>query len=115
MKNDFDTMIKEMEAEVLNLKTASEYASVKSSYSLSTSVRTGLYRITYRATSEPVYAFAFGSRVNDNYGVAYLRTPSGNTQVVEINTDEITYPSPTHTATLTIIANKPILSVTRIS
>ena len=114
MQNSFDIAIKEIEDEILNLKTASEYSSVKSSYSTQVQVTTGLYQITYQDTAEPVFSFAFGTAVTDNFGVAQLRTPSGNTQIVEINTDEVTYPSPTHTSQLTVIANKPVISITRI-
>ena len=115
MKNDFDTMVNNIEKELLDLKTASEYSSVKSAYSTQISVTTGLYRITYQNTSEEVYSLVSGNPVNDNYGVAFARTPSSNTQVVEINTDEMTYPSPTRTSRMTVIANKPIISITRIS
>lgn len=115
MKNDFAEAIDNIEKELLALKTASDYASVRSAHSAQVDVRTGLYRITYENTSDPIFSLAFAPAVADNYNIAYLRTPSGNTQIVEINTDDMVYPSNTHTARLTIVSNVPVTSITRIS
>ena len=114
MKNDFSLAIKAMEQELLNLKTSSKYSSVRTAYSTQTVVRTGLYRITYQNTEGDLVSFGYGTDVPDNYGVVFLRTPTGNTQIAEVNTDSRTYPSPTYDAQMTIIANKPIVSITRL-
>ena len=116
MKKDFDTMIKNLEQELTDLKTSARYASVRSARTTTqTNVTTGLYRVTYENTNVPVFSFVYGSPVNDNWGTVWARTPSGNTQVVEVNTDEVTYPNTTHTAQMIVISNKPVVSITRIS
>lgn len=115
MENDFSVRIANIERRLLELKTASDYASVRSAYTTQVSVYTGLYRVTYSSTDEAVFSFAYGTPVSDNYGTIFPRTPNGNQQVIEVNTDMRAYPSTTQTAQMTIIANKPVVSITRIS
>lgn len=111
----FDEEIKNIEAEILALKTAKEYSSVRSAYSASVNVQTGLYEIIYQDTGEDIFSFVYGSYVDDNWGTVWARTPVGNTQIIEINTDKTTYPSPTQQATMTIVSSVPVVSITRIS
>lgn len=117
MNNEFDKELKYIEEELLKLKTASEYTSIKNASVFSNlRVTTGLYRITYKASDNPIIATAYKGIVG-NYGYYYLRTPSGNTQIVEVvtthwsNADQRYY---TDENTLTIISNTPVESIVRI-
>lgn len=117
MNNEFDKELKYIEEELLKLKTASEYTSIKNASIFSNlRVTTGLYRITYKASDNPIIATAYKGIVG-NYGYYYLRTPSGNTQIVEVvttywsNADQRYY---TDENTLTIISNTPVESIVRI-
>ena len=117
MNNEFDKELKYIEEELLKLKTASEYTSIKKASVFSNlRVTTGLYRITYKASDNPIIAMVYKGIVG-NYGRYYLRTPSGNTQIVEVvttywsNADQRYY---TDENTLTIISNTPVESIVRI-
>lgn len=117
MNNEFDKELKYIEEELLKLKTASEYTSIKNASVFSNlRVTTGLYRITYKASDNPIIATVYKGIVG-NYGRYYLRTPSGNTQIVEVvttywsNADQRYY---TDENTLTIISNTPVESIVRI-
>ena len=117
MNNEFDKELKYIEEELLKLKTASEYTSIKNASIFSNlRVTTGLYRITYKASDNPIIATAYKG-IMSNRGYYYLRTPSGNTQIVEVvttywsNADQRYY---TDENTLTIISNTPVVDITRI-
>lgn len=117
MNNEFDKELKYIEEELLKLKTASEYTSIKNASVFSNlRVTTGLYRITYKASDNPIIAMVYKG-ILGNYGRYYLRTPSGNTQIVEVVTtywsdaDQRYY---TDENTLTIISNTPVESIVRI-
>lgn len=117
MNNEFDKELKYIEEELLKLKTASEYTSIKNASVFSNlRVTTGLYRITYKASDNPIIATAYKGII-DNRGYYYLRTPTGNTQIVEVvttywsNADQRYY---TDENTLTIISNTPVESIVRI-
>ena len=117
MNNEFDKELKYIEEELLKLKTASEYTSIKNASVFSNlRVTTGLYRITYKASDNPIIATVYKGTPG-NFGNYYLRTPSGNTQIVEVvttywsNADQRYY---TDENTLTIISNTPVESIVRI-
>lgn len=117
MNNEFDKELKYIEEELLKLKTASEYTSIKNASVFSNlRVTTGLYRITYKASDNPIIAMVYKGIVG-NHGRYYLRTPSGNTQIVEVvttywsNADQRYY---TDENTLTIISNTPVENIVRI-
>lgn len=116
--DNFEQSIKTIEKEVLALKTASQYTSVRSvNYSSATLVYTGLYRINYGGDDEPVFSFLYVGTDSGHKGLAYARTPSGNTQVVEINSYYFDYGTAeikTGNVPLVIVSNKPIISITRI-
>lgn len=115
MAYDFEKDIKGIENEILALKTASDYASIRSvRLRMSTTVQTGIYRITYASSNEPIFSFVYGDYILGNSNTVWARTPSGNTQVVEVNTDIIAYPSPTYTTMLTVIANREVTSIEKI-
>lgn len=116
MKQQFDEVIKNIEDELLALKTASKYASIRSSqFSASTMVRTGLYRITYESASDEIFSLVYCGVSGGNWGLAFARTPIGNTQVVEVVTDVNSGGSwSTFEAPLAVVSNVPVKSIVRI-
>lgn len=119
MKQQFDEVIKNIEDELLALKTASKYASIRSSqFSASTMVRTGLYRITYESASDEIFSLVYCGVSGSDWGLAFARTPINNTQVVEVVTDVIneqTQDWETFSAPLAVVSNVPVVNITRIS
>lgn len=119
MKQRFDEMVKNIEDELLALKTASEYASIRSThFSASTLVRTGLYRITYNTSNNEIFSLVYCGTSGSNWGRVYARTPVNNTQVVEVVTDVInpdTQEWETFSAPLAVASNVPVVSIVRIS
>lgn len=116
MKNDFAEEIKNIENEILALKTASEYVSIRSAnYTTTANVQTGLYMLTYADGQEPIFSFVQCKRMDTYHGSAYPRTPSGNQQVVEVTTSYIdNNVQVTTTSSLVIISNRPVISIERI-
>lgn len=105
--NDFDQTIKKIESELLAIKTASQYTSVRSAnFTASVAVRQGLYQINYQSSGEPVFSFCYIGTNIEEYGSPYPRTPQGNTQVIEVKYDS--------SAPLVIVSNVPVTSITRI-
>lgn len=111
MKNDFTEEIKNIENEILALKTASEYVSIRSAnYTTTATVQTGLYKITYADGEEPIFSFIQCQRMDTYHGSADPRTPSGNEQVVEVMTSYLENNSPvTTTSSLVIVSNRPVV------
>lgn len=92
MANDFDKELKKIEQELTDLKTASEYSSIRSAaITYSQTVYTGTYRITYENKGEPVFSIIHTGIISDNadLGGAMARTPEGNTQLVDVFTTYI--------------------------
>lgn len=89
MGNEFDKRIKNIEQELTDLKTASEYSSIRSAaITYSQLVYTGTYRITYENRGEPVFSLVHTGIISDEeeLGGAMAHTPEGNTQIVEVFT-----------------------------
>lgn len=119
MRENIQKKIKEAEQEILDLKTASEYTSIRSAnYTVGTMVYTGVYRITYQSDSiEPLFSFVYTGSYDTDWGIAYPRTPIDNYQDVEITTDyydSITDSNKTGTAPIVVIANRPVVSIVRL-
>lgn len=116
MKNDFADEIKTIEDEILALKTASEYTSVRSAnYTTTATVQTGIYQITYENSDEPIFSLVDCARMDTYHGSVYSRTPSGNKQVVEVQTTYIdNNQMVTTTTSLTIISNLPVIGFEKI-
>ena len=119
MKNDgFEDRMKELENELLAIKTASAYASVRSaSFTSSNLVHTGLYRITYGPPIDPIFSIVLCGTSNREWGIGYPRTAGNNTQIVEINSDR--YDPYTQTVTtldvpLVVVSNRPVTKIERI-
>lgn len=123
MKNIFSQKIKKLEQELVDLKTASKYTSVKSSsYVSPTQVYTGTYQINYKSGEEPIMSKVYISSGTPSWlrtlvVRAYLRTPSTDSQILEINTsvpDSGGQTPVTSNATITILSNREIASITRV-
>lgn len=112
MNNEFDERIKKMEQELINLKTASRYASMRPACVMNrVAVNTGVYKIYYNNPSgEPIATFII---TDDRYNRAgaYAHTPDASTQVVDMvasNHDE------SWTGYVSIISNVPVSRIERI-
>ena len=118
MKNDFTEELKNIEAELLALKTASEYTSVRSAnYTSTANVVTGIYRITYAASSEPIFSFVACGENPSGKGFVYARTPSANAQVIEAHTTYYDYDTQTYVTVavpVSVVANRPVTSIEKI-
>lgn len=124
MIQEAEQKIKNIWDEILRLKTASKYSSIRSShFNSSTTVRTGLYRITYQTTGEPIMSKCFIDTTNLSWQSAYYmrifpRTPSANTQIIEVNTSVDTSDHQsyiTYDVKLIVLSNRSVVSITRIS
>lgn len=119
MNNEFDKKIKNIEQELTDLKTASEYSSVRSAaVTYSQLVYTGTYRITYENRGEPVFSLVHTGIISDeeDLGGAMARTPEGNTQIVEVFTSYIdtTYQEITKYTTMVVVSNVVVTKIERI-
>lgn len=119
--NEFEQRIKNIESELLSLKTASEYTSTRSAHSsVVTGVFTGIYRVEYEAADNYIVSNVGCAEIEgtEYIGVAYPRTPTLNTQLIEIDTDYRNFDTgqlETGTSTMLIVSNYPIKSIARIS
>lgn len=121
MKNDFETRIKSIERELISLKTAQRFASVRtSSVTYSDLLTTGNYRVTFDNRGGDILSSFFVSDPSgERYGAVYALPPSNNSQVVQIDATDPNYPdihTPVHfSVRLIVISNYPVISITRIS
>lgn len=117
MKNEFDQRIKTIMQELLDLKTASEYSSIRTSNITSSgTITTGLYRVTYDNRGESIISMFYNGQ--PGFCFLYPRTPSGNSQVVEVRAtrwNNTTQSYDTYTNKLVVVSNVPVVSITRIS
>ena len=118
MKNDFDERIKNIEQELLALKTSSLYTSIRTTVATASgSVRTGTYRINYNNNGESIISSVYSNKYKQRYGGIYPHTPQGSSQLVDINT---TYPDPdtgdpvTYDISFVVVSNVPVTSIVRI-
>lgn len=119
MNNEFESEIKAMEREILDLKTASEYTSIRSAnYESSFLAGTGVYRVNYASGDGSIFSIIISGSTGDNWGLVYPRTPSGNHQDVEVDTYYYDDQSGTYKhieIPLAVISNRPVVSITKIS
>ena len=118
MTKDFENRIKKIEQELTNLKTSSEYSSVRSVHTASTTgVYTGLYRIDYsNPKNEPVMSLFYKN--DSNFGIPYGRTPSTTSQIVEVNSTRWSNTQQqyiTETTSMVVVSNVAVTGITRIS
>lgn len=118
MRNEFDKRIKHIEDELRDLKTASEYSSVRSAaVTYGQLVYTGTYRITYANADEPVFSSIHTGIIGgEDLGGANARTPQGNTQLVDVFTTYINSGGQEITVqtTLVIVSNLAVQSIERL-
>ena len=114
MALDFGKRLKNIEKELLDLKTGSSFVSTRNAqYTPTALVYTGMYRIVFDNRDENVFSLVYaGKSDNGVNGVAYPRTPSGNIQDVEIYSDSFT--QGTELVPMAVISNVPVISITRI-
>lgn len=120
MNSEFDKKLKDIEQELTDIKTASEYSSVRSAATAySDLVYTGSYLITYDNRGEPIFSMVHTGLIEDqtDLGRSMARTPENGTQIVDIFTsyqdaggqEVVKY------TTMVVVSNVPVLSITRIS
>lgn len=119
MGNEFEKRIKNIEQELTDLKTASEYSSVRSAaITYSQTVYTGTYRITYENKGEPVFSLVHTGIISDEeeLGGAMARTPEGNTQIVEVFTSYMNSQQQeiVKYTTLVVVANLAVTNIERV-
>lgn len=110
--------LKNIEDEILRLKNAKEYASVKSSFSQRLDVYTGIYKVIFDNKNQQVLSEYFANLVEYDFIVIGARPASGNEQIVEVQTSYWSNEEQrviTTTVSLIAVANYPIVSITRIS
>lgn len=110
--------LKNIEEEILHLKKAKEYTSVKSSYSQQITATTGIYKVVYLNRGQQVLSEFFAGLVQNDYVVIGARPVNGNEQIVEVQTSYWSNEEQrviTTTISLIAVANYPIASITRIS
>lgn len=115
MLNEFDRELKWVEKELLDLKTAKPYTSVRNTVStVISNAYTGLYRITYAHSEEPIISQAYFASSGYSYLALpfYLRTPNTNTQTIEVNTTDEN--NVTSNINIQIISNRQITNIERI-
>lgn len=118
MIGETEKRVKKIEQELIDLKTSSQYTSIRSVNFTSGFVATiGTYRITF-AHNSGVLSLVYCANSNGDWGsgLVYGRTPSGNTQVVEVGYSEYTISgSPTETVPIVIISNSPVQSIQKLT
>lgn len=120
MKNEFAERLKEIEQELTDLKTATNYTSIKSSVESSlVNATTGTYRITYNSQGEDVMSMFFSTKGDFMYPIIMPQTISDNVQIVKINTTYFEASSSGYTpitdhTNLTIVSNVPIQSIVKV-
>lgn len=118
MIDELTKRIKNVEEELVRLKTARQYTSIKSANSAQISVHTGMYRVTYAGSNGQIISEAFTTLIGRNYASLRMRPPSDNYQDVEVKSyywDSPTQQFIDQTITLSVVANYPIVSIERIS
>ncbi len=118
MDSSLEKSIKLVEQELTDLKTASEYTSVRSAnFRSGYKVSVGLYKLTF-ASSYDILSMVYCSDASGMWGSGniYARTPIGNTQIVEVGYSEFIIPgSETETVPMVVISNTPVISLEKIA
>lgn len=113
MREEYTKSIAKIEDELIALKTASSYTSVKNaSYGSMWQVSTGLYRITYDNNNNYICTQGYLGGIGNEWGPPSFRTQSGNTQIMEVVTT--TTSGAVQTVPLTLVSNWPIVFVQKI-
>lgn len=115
MNEEFGNKIKNIEREILDLKTASLYTSIRNTITAySGVVSTGVYKIVYNNQGENIISDVYTNKYKKLAGSVSLRTPQGSEQFVDVDTTDRVTGVP-YTTSLVVVSNVPVVSITRIS
>jgi len=121
MNRELELRLKQIEQEILDLKTASEYSSVRSSSIVDSELlSTGNYRVTFDNHGNEVFAAYFTRGAQGvRHGGADAYPPQGSTQIVQVDASYASSDSPPvrvdYNVILTIVSNYPVVSIERIN
>lgn len=118
MNHELESKIKNIEQEILDLKTATKYSSLRSSSTIySQPLSTGNYRVTYNNHGNEVIALFFTEDTQGyRHGPARALPLNGSTQTVQIDAsyaiwNDAQVSRGDFTVILTIISNYPVVSI----
>lgn len=120
MQNNFSKRLKKIKEELLALKTASEYTSIRNVVAThSGTVYTGSYKITYESSSEPIFSQIYSGLNKNSNGTIMLRTPQSGYQIVDVDTtyaviEQGSATPVTFQTSFVVISNIPVVSIERI-
>ena len=118
--NYLEKKVNQLKNEILDLKTACIYSSVRPACStVFDGVYTGIYKVTYSETDEYIASIPSCSIISgtEYMGVTYPRTAQNGIQLIEVSTDYTNFDTQeieTGTASLIIISNFPVSKIERI-
>lgn len=110
---DLEQALKRIEQELTDLKTASEYTSVRSAnFRSGFNVTVGLYKLTFESSYDILsMVYCANSSGVWGSGTIYARTPIGNTQYVEVGFSDYAQSS---TVPMVVISNSRVISLDKI-
>lgn len=115
MNEEFSYRIKNIEREILDLKTASLYTSIRNTITaFSGTISTGVYEIVYDNQGENIISDVYTNKYKKLAGRVSLRTPQGSSQLVDVDTTDRITGEPFSTS-FVVVSNVPVVSITRIS
>lgn len=113
MQNEFANRLKNIQNELLNLKTNSKYTQARPiNYTSIDVTSSGVYRITYKDNDENILSFVTNALPIQLYEEVLARTINGNTQEVEIYIDPDLVGT---TIQLTVLATSEVINFEKIS
>ena len=118
MNNDFANRLKQIELELLALKTSSLYTSIRNVVTAHASnVYTGVYRIDYETNGESIISEVYSDKNKQVTGSISLRTPANGSQYVDVDTTYWTQgnESTTYNVSFVVISNVPVTQIVRVS
>ena len=115
MNDDFLSRMKNIEMEILELKTSSLYTSVRNTITaFSGTVSTGVYKIVYDNKGERIISDVYTNKYKKSDGSISLRTPQGSNQMVDVDTTNRTT-GQVYSTSFVVISNVPVISISRVS
>jgi hypothetical protein len=115
---ELEKRIKNAEQEIIDLKTSSQYTSIRSiNFSSGFKATIGTYRATF-SDNNGVLSLVYCSDSEGVWGsgIVYGRTPSGNTQIIEVGYSEYALSgSSSDVVPITIISNSPVQSIQKLT
>lgn len=118
VSGDFADRIKKMEDELLALKTASPFTSIRNvNITHAETVYTGVYLVEYETNGEEILSSFYSDMYKRSVGSIDPRTPGATSQYVDVFTtsyDTSGNPS-TRMVSFSVISNVPVKRITRVS